>query len=112
MILRALSGRQRWLRVADVLGVSPRTVPVAEGQRLLRLSRERYGPRDEHLGVNVRHFCQTARRAHGTLQGRLVNELRGTGNTTVAAANRSLDRRFRPDCNTTFGRPPAGRPAP
>ena len=25
-ILRALSGRQSWLQVADVLGVSPRTV--------------------------------------------------------------------------------------
>jgi transposase len=72
-ILQALSGRQSWLQVADVLGVSPRTVrrlrwryerygydgvvdhrrsrpspravPVAEVQRLLRLYRERYGGR-------------------------------------------------------------------
>jgi transposase len=91
-ILRALSGRQSWLQVADVLGVSPRTVrrlrwryerygydglfdhrrrrpspravPVAEVQRLLRLYRERYGPRDGHPGFNIRHFYQVASRDH------------------------------------------------
>ena len=36
-ILRALSGRQSWWQVADVLGVSPRTV------RRLRLRYEQYG---------------------------------------------------------------------
>ena len=36
-ILQALSGRQSWLQVADVLGVSPRTV------RRLRWRYERYG---------------------------------------------------------------------
>jgi helix-turn-helix protein len=36
-MLRALSGRQSWLQVADVLGVSPRTV------RRLRWRYERYG---------------------------------------------------------------------
>ena len=91
VILRALSGRQSWLQVADVLGLSPRTVrrlrlryqqvgydglfdhrrrrspravPVAEVQRVLRLYRERYGPRDGHPGFNVRHFCDVARRDH------------------------------------------------
>jgi transposase len=91
VILRALSGRQSWLQVADVLGVSPRTVrrlrlryqklgcsglfdrrrrrspravPVDEVQRVLRLYRERYGPRDGHPGFNVRHFCDVARRDH------------------------------------------------
>jgi transposase len=91
VILRALSGRQSWLQVADVLGVSPRTVrrlrlryqklgysglfdrrrrrspravPVDEVQRVLRLYRERYGPRDGHAGFNVRHFCDVARRDH------------------------------------------------
>lgn len=93
VILRALSGRQSWLQVADVLGLSPRTVrrlrwryehygydglldhrrrrpslraaPLAEVQRILRLYRERYGPRDGHPGFNVRHFYQVARREHG-----------------------------------------------
>jgi transposase len=91
VILRALSGRQSWLQVADVLGVSPRTVrrlrlryqhlgydglfdrrrrrspravPVDEVQRVLRLYRERYGPRDGHPGFNVRHFYDVARREH------------------------------------------------
>lgn len=93
VILRALSGRQSWLAVADGLGVSPRTVrrwrlhyerygydglldrrrrrpsmravPLAEVQRVLRLYRERYGPRDGHPGFNVRHFYAIARRDHG-----------------------------------------------
>jgi len=91
VILRALSGRQSWLQVADVLGVSPRTVrrlrlryqklgysglfdrrrrrspravPLDEVQRVLRLYHERYGPRDGHPGFNVRHFCDVARRDH------------------------------------------------
>ena len=91
VILRALSGRQSWLQVADVLGVSPRTVrrlrlryqcvgydglfdrrrrrspravPLDEVQRVLRLYRDRYGPRDGHPGYNVRHFCDVARRDH------------------------------------------------
>ena len=86
-IRHALHGRQTWLQVADVLGLSPRTVrrwrwkferdgvkglldrrrqtpstrrvPVAELQRVLRLYRERYP------GFNVRHFHQLAQRDHG-----------------------------------------------
>jgi hypothetical protein len=46
-------------------------------------------------------------RANGTLQGRLVNELRVADIRTVAAANRYLRERFIADYNTTFGRPPA-----
>jgi hypothetical protein len=44
---------------------SPRAVPLPEVQRVLRLYRERYGPRDGHPGFNVRHFHQLARREHG-----------------------------------------------
>ena len=86
VLLRALSGQCTWAAVADILGVSARTVrrlrwryqqygydglldrrrripslrrvPVDELQRILRLYRER-------LGFNVRHFCQLARREHG-----------------------------------------------
>jgi transposase len=46
-------------------------------------------------------------RANGTLQGRLVNELRVAGIRTVAAANAYLRTRFQPDYDATFGRPPA-----
>jgi hypothetical protein len=44
---------------------SRRKAPVAEVQRILRLYRERYGPRDGHPGFNVRHFYHLARRDHG-----------------------------------------------
>jgi transposase len=46
-------------------------------------------------------------RMNGTLQGRLVNELRGAGIATVAAANRYLRARFLPDFNAEFQRAPA-----
>ena len=46
-------------------------------------------------------------RMNGTLQGRLVNELRRAGITTLAAANRYLRERFLPDFNAEFARPPA-----
>src|SRR5512132_539005 len=93
VLMQALSGRQPWIHVAEVLGVSartvrrlrwryeqygftglydhrqrmpsPRAVPVAEVQRLLALYRDRYGPREGHPGFNVRHFYQIARREHG-----------------------------------------------
>jgi hypothetical protein len=46
-------------------------------------------------------------RAFGTLQGRLPQELRLAGVTTVAAANRYLKERFIPDYNARFAVPPA-----
>src|SRR5438309_2047071 len=87
VLLHALKERQPWIHVAEVLGVSPRTVrrlrwryehhgfeglfdhrrqrpsprcaPLAEVQRLLGLYRERYA------GFNVRHFHEIAQREHG-----------------------------------------------
>jgi len=86
VILRGVSGELSWLQVADILGRSPRSirrlrwrfehqgyeglydgrrvkpsprrVPVAEVERILRLYRERYP------GFNGRHFYQLARREH------------------------------------------------
>ena len=86
-IRHAWHGRQTWLQVADVLGLSPRTVrrwrwkferdgvkglldrrrqtpstrrvPVAELPRVLRVYRER------DPGFNGRHFHQLAPRDHG-----------------------------------------------
>lgn len=93
VLMQALNGRQPWIHVAEVLGVSartvrrlrlryekrgfdglydhrrhspsPRAVPLAEAQRIVHLYRDRYGPRDGHPGFNVRHFYHVARRAHG-----------------------------------------------
>jgi transposase len=93
VIVRALSGTLTWIQAAEILGIhtrslrrwrarytaddvlglydrrrrrpSRRKAPVAEVQRVLRLYRERYGPRDGHPGFNVRHFHHLARRDHG-----------------------------------------------
>jgi len=93
VLMQALKGRQPWIHVAEVLGVSartvrrlraryeqhgftglydhrhhtpsPRAVPLVEVQRLLHLYRDRYGPRDGYPGFNVRHFYHIARREHG-----------------------------------------------
>src|SRR5262245_10869159 len=46
-------------------------------------------------------------RANGTLQGRLVNELRVAEIRTVAVANRYLRDRFIPDYNASFAHAPA-----
>ena len=92
VILRALSGALTWIQAAEILGIhtrslrrwraryradgvlglydrrrrrpSRRTAPVGEVQRVLRLYRDRYGPRDGHPGFNVRHFHYLARRDH------------------------------------------------
>ena len=92
VLMQALSGRQPWIHVAEILGVSartvrrlrwryeqygftglydhrqctpsPRAVPLAEVQRLLALYRDRYGPRDGPPGFTVRHCYQIARREH------------------------------------------------
>src|SRR5712664_4244454 len=93
VILQAMSGALSWLQAADILGMNPRSLrrwrerqrrhgydglldrrrqqpsprhaPFAEVERILRLYRERYGPRDGHPGFNVRHFYERARREHG-----------------------------------------------
>lgn len=93
VILHALSGQLTWIQAADILGrsarsirrlrlryerygydglfdrrrrtPSPKRAPVAQVEKVLRLYRERYGPRDGHRGFNVRHFHQLARREHG-----------------------------------------------
>ena len=87
VIMRALDAQLTWMQAAEILGRSPRSIrrlrwrlqhhgydglfdrrrqtpsptraPVAEGQRLLALYRDRY------QGFNVRHFHSLARRQHG-----------------------------------------------
>jgi transposase len=86
VVLRALSGEISWMKAAEILGMSDRSmrryrvglekwgyeglfdrrrkrpslrsVPVEEVQRILALYRQRY------TGWNVRHFYQTAAREH------------------------------------------------
>ena len=119
-LLHALHGRQTWLQVADVIGLSPRTVrrwrarleqhrvpglldrrrrtpsprrvPLGELQRVLRLYRERY------QGFNVRHFHQLARRDHGvTFSYTLVKTaLQGAGLVAKGRARGRHRRRREP----------------
>jgi hypothetical protein len=89
--------------------------PVAGG-RVDRTKLTQVGRALTHLGIeHILGYSPQARgrseRMNGTLQGRLVNELRAAGITTVAAANRYLRDRFLPDFNAEFGRVPAD-PAP
>jgi transposase len=87
VILKAMAGEYSWIQAAEILGMhprsvrrwrermeaygytglldrrrakpSPRRVPLAELERVLRLYRETYP------GFNGRHFHQTVRREHG-----------------------------------------------
>ncbi len=125
IVLRAMSGTITWLQAADILGLSPRTVrrwraryerqgydglldrrgrqpsprrmPLAEVERVLRLYRERY------LGFNVRHFLEIARREHGvTLSYSFVRQaLQGAG---LVAKRRPRGRhRLRREPRACFG---------
>ena len=118
-LLHALHGRQTWLQVADIIGLSPRSVrrwrarleqfgvpgfdrrrqtpsprrvPLAELQRVLRLYRVHY------QGFNVRHFHQLARRDHGvTFSYTLVKTaLQGAGLVAKGRARGRHRRRREP----------------
>jgi transposase len=92
--------RASWAVYTPTSGTAPdRTKLTQVGRALARLGIE-----------HILGFSPQARgrseRANGTLQGRLVNELRVAGIRSAAAANRYLRERFIPDYNATFGRPP------
>src|SRR5437762_8953644 len=61
----------------------------------------------EHIGAYSPQARGRGERLNRTLQGRLVNELRLAGLTTLAAANAYLRERFIPDHNARFSHPPA-----
>lgn len=89
VILKAMSGEFNWIRAAQIIGISPRSMrrwkyryekhgydglfdrrtgipspkraPFKEVERILRLYRERYD------GFNVCHFHQIAKREHGVV---------------------------------------------
>jgi hypothetical protein len=81
-------------------GPVDRRRPTQVGRALARLG-------IEHILGYSPQARGRSERANQTLQGRLVNELRVAGITTVAAANRYLRDHFLPGFNAEFGRPPA-----
>jgi len=93
--------RAGWAVHTPTSGSAPdRTKLTQVGRALARLGIE-----------HILGFSPQARgrseRANGTLQGRVVNELRVAEIRTVAAANRYLRERVLPDYDATFTHPPA-----
>src|SRR5437867_9782202 len=118
VLLHALKERQPWIHVAEVLGVSPRTVrrlrwryehhgfeglfdhrhqrpsprcaPLADVQRVLGLYRDRYA------GFNVRHFHEIAQREHGlSLSYSFVKKALQSAGLVTKRRPRGLHRRRR-----------------
>jgi hypothetical protein len=93
--------RAHWAVHTPTSGSAPdRRHPTQVGRALARLG-------IEHILGYSPQARGRSERVNRTLQDRLVNELRVTGITTVAAANRYLRERFLPAFNTEFARPPA-----
>src|SRR5499433_1444987 len=93
--------RASWAVITPTSGTDPdRTKLTQVGRALARLG-------VEHIVGCSPQARGRSERANGTLQGRLVNELRVAGIRTVPAANRYLREHFIPQYNATFGRPPA-----
>src|SRR5688572_5677402 len=80
-------------------GAVDRRHPTQVGRALARLG-------IEHILGYSPQARGRSERANQTLQGRLVNELRVAGITTVATANRYLRDHFLPAFNAEFGRLP------
>jgi hypothetical protein len=93
--------RAGWAVYTPTSGTAPdRTKRTQVGRALARRG-------IEHIVSFSPQARGRSERANGTLQGRLVNELRVAGIRTLAAANRYLRERFIPDYNARFGRAPA-----
>ena len=93
--------RAHWAVHTPTSGTAPDRFRLTQlGRALQRLG-------IEHIVSYSPQARGRSERVNGTLQDRLVNELRVAGVRTVAAANRYLRERFIPGYNTRFGRPPA-----
>ena len=93
--------RAHWAVHTPVAGGGPdRTRLTQVGRALARLG-------IEHILGYSPQARGRSERANRTLQGRLVNELRVAGITTVALANRYLREQFLPAFNAEFAHPPA-----
>lgn len=87
-------------------------VTLTKGAKVDKTRRTQVGRALERLGIeHILAYSAPARgrseRMNGTLQGRLVNELRVEGICTTEAANRYLRERYLPLHNAEFHRAPA-----
>jgi transposase len=97
--------RAHWAAHTPVAGAAP------DRRKLTQVGRALAQLGIEHILGYSPQARGRSERMNGTLQGRLVAELRAAGLRTVAAANRYLRDRFLPDFNAEFHRAPAD-PAP
>lgn len=101
LLMALYTDRAHWAAHTPVAGgAADRTKPTQVGRALA------------HLGIeHILGYSPQARgrseRMNGTLQGRLVNELRVAGITTAPAANRHLRECFLPAFNAEFRRAPS-----
>lgn len=86
---------------------TPKAGGPLDPQRLTHVGRALARLGIEHIGAYSPQARGRGERLNRTLQGRLVNELRRAGITTLEAANAYLRDCFIPDYNATFTRPPA-----
>jgi hypothetical protein len=99
--LALYTDRAHWAVHTPVAGGGPdRTRLTQVGRALGRLG-------IEHILGYSPQARGRSERANRTLQGRLVNELRVAGITTLALANRYLREHFIPAFNAEFAHPPA-----
>lgn len=93
--------RAHWAVHTPTSGSAPdRTKPTQLGRALQRLG-------IEHILGYSPQARGRSERANRTVQGRLVNELRVAGITTLEAANADLREHFVPAYDASFARPPA-----
>jgi len=97
--------RAHWAVHTPVAGAAP------DRQKLTQVGRALAQLGIEHIVGYSPQARGRSERMNGTLQGRLVNELRAAGIRTRPAANRYLREQFLPDLNAEFGRAPTD-PAP
>src|SRR5215468_2937405 len=93
--------RAHWAAHTPVAGAAP------DRRKLTQVGRALAQLGIEHILGYSPQARGRSERMNGTLPGRLVNELRRAGITTLAAANRYVRERFLPDFNAEFARPPA-----
>ncbi len=86
---------------------TPKAGGKVDPSRLTQVGRALQALGIEHIPSYSPQARGRSERLNGTLQDRVVNELRLAGITTVEAANAYLRESFLPDYNATFTRPPA-----
>lgn len=98
--MRLYSDRAGWAFI------TPKAGRKVDKSRLTQVGRALHRLGVEHVAAYTPQARGRSERAFGTLQDRLVNELKAKGITSVADANRFIRQRFVPSFNRRFGHQP------